>query len=93
MITTLDEGLISKPFSSSRCLGAEVNPKNGPGTSQGNAPQTQPDTSNGASEGVFYSCVWLKLSHTHAYAPLATCEDCVYTHRLRGPPLLLAVSK
>ena len=67
MITTLDEGLISKPFSSSRCLGAEVNPKNGPGASQGTAPQTQPDTSTGASEGVFYSCVWLKLSHTHTH--------------------------
>lgn len=67
MITTLDEGLISKPFSSSRCLGAEVNPKNGPGTSQGTAPQTQSDTSTGASEGVFYSCVCLKLSHTHTH--------------------------
>ena len=32
-------------------------------------------------------------THTHTYAPLATCEDCVYTQRLRGPPLLLAVSK
>ena len=32
-------------------------------------------------------------THIHTYSPLATCEVCVSIPPLRGPPLLLQVSK